>query len=107
MIFLMSHRLTIRLSDSDFEKVSHWAEKEGKSISEFMAEAATFRMNWLCADYPLAPLEVQRLNQLLDIVTGLSHNIQSLERVTTSGFDSLLGLTRGDSYLLDEDGSDV
>lgn len=103
----MSHRLTVRLTDQDYEKISHFAEKEGKSMSDFMAEAAVFRINWLLADYPLAPLEVQRLNQLVDIVTGLSHNVHNLERVVTSGFDSFLRLTRGDNYLLDEDGSDV
>ena len=72
-----------------------------------MAEAAMFRINWLVGDYELAPLEVQRLNQIIDILTAFSSNVQSLERVVTSGFDSLLSLTKGDNYLLDEDGSDV
>ena len=45
------------------------------------------------------------MNQLVDVVTNLSSNIKSLEDVTVSGFDSLLGLTRGDNYLLEhEDG---
>ena len=57
-------------------------------------------------DYDLPTLETRRLNQIVDALTTLSHNVQSLESVTTSGFDSLLGLTRGDNYLLetDEDG---
>lgn len=103
----MSHRLTVRLDDSDYEKIAHWAEKTGRSVSEFMAEAALFRINFMLMDYPLAPLEIQRLNQLMDVVSGLSHNVQNLERVVTSGFDSLLSLTKGDNYLLDEDGSDI
>lgn len=103
----MSHRLTVRLDDSDYEKIAHWANKEGRSVSEFMAEAALFRINYMLMDYPLAPLEVQRLNQLVDIIAGLSSNVHNLERVVTSGFDSMVSLTKGDNYLLDEDGSDV
>ena len=103
----MSHRLTVRLEDGDYEKVAHWAKKEGRSVSEFMAEAALSKINFLLADYPLAPLEVQRLNQLVDIVTGLSVNIHNMEQIMTSGFDSIVGLTRGDNYLLDEDGGDA
>lgn len=103
----VSHRLTVRLEDSDYEKIAHWAEKEGRSISEFMAEAALFRINFMLMDYPLAPLEVQRLNQLVDIVTALSQNVHNVEQIVTSGFDSLLSLTKGDNYLLDEDGGDI
>ena len=103
----MSHRVTIRIDDSDYEKIVHWAEKGEQSISEFMADAAMFKINFMMLDYPLAPLEVQRLNQLLDIITGMSHDVKNLTRIVTSNFDSLVSLTKGDNYLLDEDGSDV
>ena len=43
----------------------------------------------------------------MDLVTGLSSNIKSLEDVTVSGFDSLLGLTRGDNYLLEQEDGDL
>lgn len=103
----MSHRLTVRVEDDDYEKIEHWARKTDRSVSEFMSEAALFRINFLLSDYPLAPLEVQRLNQLVDIITGLSQNVRNVEQIVVSGFDSLLRLTKGDNYLLDEDGSDI
>ena len=34
-------------------------------------------------------------------------NVASLENVTVHGFDSLLNLTRGDNYLLDEEDGDI
>lgn len=104
---MAEHRLTLRFSDDDFLKLQHWARKRDMSVNDFVREAVEFRINWLLKDYDLAPMEVERLNQLVDIVTVLSQNIHSLEGVVTSGFDSLLGLTRGDNYLLDEDGGDI
>ena len=48
----------------------------------------------------LKTLEQARLNQLIDAMAVLSSNVKSLESVVTSGFDSLLVLTKGDNYLL-------
>lgn len=53
----------------------------------------------------LPTLEIARLNQLIDQMKSLSTNVANPEAVTINGFDSLMGLTRGDNYLLDaEDG---
>lgn len=58
-------------------------------------------------DYQLPTLEIQRLNQLIETVNVLSRNMQSLESITVNGFDSLLSLTKGDNYLLEDDDSDI
>ena len=104
---MAEHRVTLRFSDDDYMMLQHWAKKKDMPVSEFVREAIQFRINWFLKDYELAPLEVQRLNQIVDIITTLTYNVASLEGVITSGFDSLLGLTRGDNYLLDEDGGDM
>lgn len=105
--FGMSHRVTTTLSDEDFLTLQHWAKQDDVSINDFIRDAILFRIRWKQKDYPLAPLEVQRLNQLLDAIMTLSSNVNSLEQVVVSGFDSLLGLVRGDNYLLEEGGDDV
>lgn len=105
--FSVSHRVTTTLSDEEFLTLQHWAKQSDVSINDFIREAIMFRIRWKQKDYPLAPLEVQRLNQLLDAVMTLSSNVNSLEQVVVSGFDSLLGLVRGDNYLLEEGGDDV
>ena len=56
--------------------------------------------------YPLAKLEAQRINQLVDCITLLSANVKNLEHVTIEGFSSLINITRGDNYLFDEDEGD-
>ena len=103
----MSHRVTTTLSDEEFATLQHWADMDEVSINDFIHEAIDFRIKWKQKDYPLEPLEVQRLNQLVDIVLTLSSNIGSLERVVVSGFDSLVGLGRGDNCLLEEGGDDA
>lgn len=99
------HRVTTTLTGEEFDQLEHWARRKEMSINDFIRDSILFKIRWELKDYPLAPLEVQRLNQLQDLVTVLSQNVKSLEDVVVSGFDSLLGLTRGDNYLLhDEDG---
>ena len=58
-------------------------------------------------DYDLPTLEIARLNELVDQVAALAKNSANLERVVTTGFDSLIGLTRGDNYLLDDEDGEL
>lgn len=100
-----SHRLTLRLSDVDYDKLSYWADKVGMSMNEFVPVILDRWVDIENGNYQLPTLEAARLNQIIDVVVGLSSNIQSLESVTINGFDSLLKLTKGDNYLLEhEDG---
>lgn len=96
-------RITASLDEESYERLKYWADKYDMSVNEYMKEAIEFKIRWDNKDYDLPALEIQRLNQLIDIVKVLSENTQSLESVVIHGFDSLLGLVRGDNYLLDEE----
>lgn len=96
------HRLTIRLSQTDFEKLQYWAGKADCSINEFILVLLEQWIDIQNGNYQLPTLEVQRLNQLIEAVQVLSQNQQTLESIVTNGFDSLLSLTRGDNYLLEQ-----
>lgn len=100
------HRLTLRLTNKDFDKLSYWADKKGVSMNEFIPILLDLYVGIENGNYPLQTLEQARLNQLIDVILSLSSNIQSLESITIHGFDSLLQLTKGDNYLLEheEDG---
>ena len=99
------HRLTARLPESDYEKLSYWSEKAGCSMSELISVMLYQYIDIQNGNYQLPTLEAQRLNQLIDGMAVMSRNMQSLEQVVTSGFDSLIGLTRGDNYLYEESDS--
>ena len=96
----------VRLSSNDKERAKYWSDKHGlASVNDYVTEAVIEKIQRENLDYDLPTLEIARLNQLVDELKALSTNQANLERVITQGFDSLLGLGRGDTYLLDhEDG---
>lgn len=98
--------LFVRLSPEDRERAQYWCDKRGyPSLGEYVAEAVAAQIRRENGDYDLPTLEIARLTQMCDLVKALSANVANLERVTTTGFDAIIGLTKGDSYLLDgEDG---
>lgn len=96
-----THRLTLRLNTSDFTKLKYWAEREEVSLNEFVTIMLSQWIDIQNGNYELPTLEVQRLNQLVELMRVLSQNQQSLESIIINGFDSLLSLTKGDSYLLE------
>ena len=100
------HQLTVRIDEDDFQKMSYWAKKKDMSLSEYIKAAVDLKVRWDNQDYDLPPLEIQRLNQLIEVITILSENQKSLEGVVISRFDAMLELTQGDTYLLDGDTGD-
>lgn len=100
-------RFTASVDDEMYENVNYWAEKRGITINELLRDAIELYIAHANKDYDLPTLEIQRLNQLIDSIAVLSTNIGSLEKVTVSGFNTLVELTRGDNYLLDNDDGDI
>lgn len=98
----------VRLSDDDKQRARYWADKRGfSSVGEYISEAVAEKIRRENLDYDLPTLEIARLNQLVDEMKANSTNLANLERVITQGFDSLIGLTRGDNYLLDEEDGEL
>lgn len=96
----------IRLHPDTKERARYWADKHGfSSVNEYLVHAVEEQIRRENLDYDLPTLEIARLNQIADETKALSTNVANLERLMTSSLDSLIGLTRGDNYLLDpEDG---
>ncbi|MFG1857502.1 hypothetical protein ACGFJT_37100 [Actinomadura geliboluensis] len=99
-------RVVVRLPPSLKQRAQYWAKKRGfSSVNEYIADAVDSQIRRENLDYDLPTLEIARLNQLIDEMKALSTNTANLERIVMQGFDSLIGLTRGDNYLLGaEDG---
>ncbi|MFE6939567.1 hypothetical protein [Streptomyces chartreusis] len=98
----------VRLAPDDKQRAKYWADKRGfSSVNEYVAEAVVEKIRRENLDYDLPTLEIARLNELVDQVAALAKNSANLERVVTTGFDSLIGLTRGDNYLLDDEDGEL
>jgi len=101
------YRFTASVDSITYDQVDYWAKKKQVSRNEILRDAIEFYISHQNKDYDLPSLEIQRLNQLIDNIAVLSSNIDSLEKVIVSGFDSLISLTRGDNYLLDDDDGEL
>lgn len=101
------HRLTLRFPEVECQKLKYWADKQGCSINEFILLMLEQWIDIQNGNYQLPTLEVQRLNQLIEAQTVMSKDLQSLASLVISGFDSLLSLTRGDNYLLEEEDGEI
>ena len=94
-------RVSVTLDEELYERLKYWSDKREMSLNEYFKESLEHMIAYENRDYDLPTAEIARLNQLTDLILTLSSNQESLEQVIISGFDSLLGLTRGDNYLLD------
>lgn len=97
----------VRLHPDTIERARYWADARGVSLNEYMTLAVEEKVARENGDYDFPELGIQRLNQLVDAQVALSTGVENLERIIVSGFDSLLGLTRGDSYLQDEEDGEL
>lgn len=98
-------RTTLRIPADTAARTEYWSSKLGITDTDFMTEAVEEKIARMNGDYDLPTLELARLAQLLDQIKSLTVTNQQLEIVITRGFDSLLGLARGDNnYLQDDDG---
>lgn len=95
-------RVAFRIHPDTYERVKYWAARGEVSVNEWMADAVEGAISRANGDYDLPTLEIARLNQIVDEVAALSQNVASLEAVLTSVGGSILGLAKGDNYLMDE-----
>lgn len=95
----------MRMYEEDFNLLVYWSEAFNMDRTEFLINAMHHYIKWKNGDYDLPRAEIQRLNQLVDAIENLATNQEHLESSIVSGFDAMLGIIRGDNYLVeDEDG---
>ena len=58
-------------------------------------------------DYDLPTAEQQRVNQLIASQNATTATLESLQITVMNGFDALIGLTRGDNYLMSEESGEI
>lgn len=101
-------RVFTRLSKDEKQRAEYWAQRRGfPSVNEYVAEAVAEKIRRENLDFDIPDILTARINQLIDEVKANSTNAANLERVVTMGFDSLIGLTRGDNYLLDNEDGEI
>lgn len=96
-------RLSMRVYPKDVQKLAYWSEAFDMDQTEFLMTAMHHYIKWRNQDYDLPTAEIQRLNQLVDAIDSLTVNQGNLQKSVVNGFDAMLGIIRGDNYLVEDD----
>lgn len=100
-------RINLRLNEDLYERAKYWAGSNpaiAVSFNDYVAEALEEKVAREAGKIPdVDNLVVDRLNQLIDVHTNLVGVIDNLSAVTTSGFDSMVSMSRGIDLSIDED----
>lgn len=100
-------RHNMRMYPEDFNFLVYWSDRFGMEQSEFLITAMYHYVKWRNGDYELPTAETQRLNQMVDAVLSLVISQEHLEKSVVNGFDAMLGIIRGDNYLVEEEDGEL
>lgn len=96
-------RLSGRISDDEYDKLTYYADKLGVSKVDFLMYSMNHTIKWMNQDYDLPTAEVKRLNQLIDSQEKLVEEVSQLQAVMLNSFNALFGFMRGSSPLQVDD----
>jgi len=102
-----TERHNMRLYPADSQFLVYWADQFGMDQTEFLITAMRHYVKWRNQDYELPTAEIQRLNQMVDAVQSLVVSHEHLEKSVVNGFDAMLGIIRGDNYLVEEEDGEL
>lgn len=100
-------RVTVTLTPDEYERLKYWSQRRGMSINEYLFHSLEHMIAWENQDFDVPVAMVQRTNQMVDLVTALRSDVDNLQSEIHSMADSLLNLTRGDNYLLEEEDGEL
>lgn len=98
---------SMRMYAEDYDKLDYWSEKYEMTRAELLVVAMNHYIGWRNGDYDLPRAERQRLNQLTDAIASLIVTNEHLETSIISGFNSMLGIIRGENYLVEKETGDL
>lgn len=101
-----SERHSMRLYPQDFDTLVYWSERFDMDRTELLVTAMHHYIKHRNGDYDIPTAEIQRLNQLVDAMNSLVATNETLQTTITSGFNGLMGVVRGDNYLVEPDKGD-
>ena len=102
-----SVRISLRIDADTHERLKYWSARKQVSLNTYIMDAIDLMIAYENGDYDLPTAEIQRVNQLIDVVQSLVSSVDNLQNVTINGFDALVGITRGDNYLLKEEDGEL
>jgi len=103
------HRLYFYVNSDEYNQLKYFLTKYSDrydSTGDFIQQAIQHYIQFLNGDYKLPSLEQMRLNQMIDGYNAVVSSNNALIDIITSGFNSLMHITRGDNYLINDSNSE-
>ena len=100
-------RISVTIDQKTYEKTQYWADKKHMSLSEYVVEAITKQIQHETSDFDVPNLAIQRINQNTEALEVLASDVGNLQESVLKALNQLIGLTRGDNYLLSEDDGEL
>lgn len=102
-----TERHSMRMYPQDFEALAYWSKQYGVDRTEFLVTAMHHYIKWKNQDFDIPTAEIQRLNQMTDAVNSLISSQDALQKTVVQGFDTILGMSHGPSYLNEDETGDL
>ena len=100
-------RYSLRLDSDTHERLKYWSKRNGVTINQYIQDAIERQIKYENGDYDLPTAEQQRVNQIVAGQEAVKATLDSLQKTVMNGFDALVGLTRGDNYLMSEESGEI
>lgn len=100
-------RHSMRLYPQDYDALAYWSERFEMDKTELLVTAMYHYIKYRNGDYDLPVAEIQRLNQLTDTVKSLVSSQEALQKTVVSGLDALIGISRGENYLVEDESGEL
>lgn len=91
-------RVECRFEQELVDKIDHFKDVEstrlGQNLSrnDFLRLCAEHYIAWIVSDYDVPVATVQRMNQMVDALNGVTSRLATLEDTTYEGFNALMQL---------------
>lgn len=99
-------RITVRLSEEDYDRIKHFAKREDTSVNQFIIDAANHYADWILKDFDVPTAEVKRLNQLIESMNRLTASSEAVHSTVINAVDSIYNMTLDKDLFSQDKGGD-
>lgn len=99
-------RITVRLSEAEYDRIKHFAQREDISVNQFVIDSTNHYADWILKDFDVPTAEVKRLNQIVEAVNRLNDTNSSLTELITSVTESFYTMTNTKDLFSQDKGGD-
>lgn len=99
-------RVTVRMSQQEYDQIKHFANREDVSVNQFILNSCEHYQNWILKDFDVPTAMVQRQNQMVESINRLNSTQANLVKTITYFTDTFFNVTGTKDLLNHDEGGD-